>query len=343
MSRAKASFLILISLLLLAMSVSLITGPADLSMAEIIRLLLAKFSPDNSNGLKGTILWEIRFPRMVMAVMVGAGLSTTGAAIQGLFRNPLADPALIGVSSGAALAAAAFIVVGAGLLGKFAYWDLALPFVAFLGGLASTWLVLKLGSDFSGSSVSTMLLAGIAINAMAIAGVGIFYYFSDDVQLRSVTFWALGSLAGASWSTAGIATLIMFVVIMLVFEARSLNAIVLGDSEARHLGVSVEALKKRVVIYTALGVGIAVSLTGIIAFVGLVVPHLIRLAIGSNHHIVMPASAILGAILLLAADTLSRLVVAPAELPIGIVTALVGGPFFIYLIIRQKRRLGLEQ
>jgi iron complex transport system permease protein len=343
MSRTNTSFLILISLLLIAIGMSLITGPADLSLAEISQLLMAKLGFGASSELKGTILWQIRFPRMIMAVMVGAGLATTGAAIQGLFRNPLADPALIGVSSGAALAAAAFIVIGAGLLGQFAYWDLALPFFAFLGGLASTWLVLKLGSDFSGSSVSTMLLAGIAINAMAIAGVGIFYYLSDDVQLRSVTFWALGSIAGATWSTAGIAALILVVVIMLVFEAKSLNAIVLGDSEARHLGVSVEALKKRVVIYTALGVGIAVSLSGIIAFAGLVVPHLVRLAIGSNHHVVMPASALLGAILLLAADTLSRLVVAPAELPIGIVTALVGGPFFIYLIVRQKKRLGLEQ
>lgn len=343
MSRTKISFLILIFLLLIAISASLITGPADLSVEEISHLLMAKLGFGKSSELKGTIFWQIRFPRMIMAVMVGAGLSTTGAAIQGLFRNPLADPALIGVSSGAALAAAAFIVIGDSVLGQFAYMDLALPFFAFLGGLASTWLVLKLGSDFSGSSVSTMLLAGIAINAMAIAGVGIFYYISDDVQLRSVTFWALGSIAGASWSTAGIASLIMVVVILLVFEARSLNAIVLGDSEARHLGVSVEALKKRVVIYTALGVGIAVSLSGIIAFVGLVVPHLVRLAIGSNHHVVLPASAVLGAVLLLAADTLSRLVVAPAELPIGIVTALVGGPFFIYLIVRQKKRLGLEQ
>lgn len=343
MSRLTASFVFLIFLLSVAMGASLITGPADLSIQEIIQLLTAKLVPGDSGDLRTTILWEIRFPRMIMAVMVGAGLSTTGAAIQGLFRNPLADPALIGVSSGAALAAAGFIVIGADLLGEFAYWDLALPFFAFLGGLASTWLVLKLGSDFSGSSVSTMLLAGIAINAMAIAGVGIFYYFSDEVQLRSVIFWALGSLAGASWSTTGIAALIMVVVVLLVLEARTLNAIVLGDSEARHLGVSVEALKRRIVIYTALGVGIAVSLTGIIAFVGLVVPHLIRLSIGSNHHVVLPASAILGATLLLAADTLSRIVVAPAELPIGIVTALVGGPFFIYLIMRQKRRLGLEQ
>ena len=343
MSRTKTSFLILIALLLIAVSTSLIIGPADLSLAEIWHLLVAGLGLGESSDLKGTILWQIRFPRMVMAVMVGAGLSTTGAAIQGLFRNPLADPALIGVSSGAALAAAAFIVIGHAWLGQIVYWDLALPFFAFLGGLASTWLVLKLGPDFSGSSVSTMLLAGIAINAMAIAGVGIFYYLSDDVQLRSVTFWALGSIAGATWSTAGIAALILVVVTLLVLEAKSLNAIVLGDSEARHLGVSVEALKKRIVIYTALGVGIAVSLSGIIAFVGLVVPHLVRLAIGSNHHVVMPASALLGAILLLAADTLSRVVVSPAELPIGIVTALVGGPFFIYLILRQKKRLGLEQ
>lgn len=341
----KLSFTILAALTIAAMVISLFVGPADLGPAEILALLTDPAARDAGSALalKGSIVWEIRLPRMLMALFVGAGLSTTGAAIQGLFRNPLADPALIGVSSGAALAAAAYIVIGTVILGSSSHWAFGLPLCAFAGGLATTWLVLRLGASFSGTSIATMLLAGIAINAMAVAGVGIFYYISNDVQLRSVTFWALGSLNGADWSSVMVAGLILVAVIMLLFEAQPLNAIVLGDSEARHLGVSVAALKRRVVVYTALGVGVAVSLTGIIAFVGLVVPHLVRLAIGSNHRTVLPASALLGATLVLAADTLARVVVTPAELPIGIVTALVGGPFFIYLIARQKQRLGLER
>jgi len=185
------------------------------------------------------------------------------------------------------------------------------------------------------------LLAGIAINAIAIAGVGLFSYLSTDVQLRSVAFWALGSFNGADWTAVGIASVIPFVIIALYRESRQLNAITLGDQEAGHLGISVAHLRRRVIALTALSVGIGVALTGIIAFIGLVVPHLIRMTLGSNHRVVIPGSALCGSILLLVADSLSRTLMAPAELPIGILTSLLGGPFFIYLIIQQKGKLGI--
>jgi len=186
-----------------------------------------------------------------------------------------------------------------------------------------------------------MLLGGVAINAIAIAGVGVFSYLSSDVQLRSVTFWALGSFGAASWSSVVVACVIPAAVGLLLLDARRLNVMTLGDAEASHLGVSAQALRVRVVVHTALIVGVGVALSGIIAFVGLVVPHLVRLALGSNHHVVIPGAATLGAILVVLADCASRIVVAPAELPVGILTALIGGPFFIYLIVEQKGKLGL--
>ena len=271
-----------------------------------------------------------------MVALVGGGIAAAGAAIQGLFRNPLADPALIGVSSGAALFAAGFMVIGST---SQVVQLLGVPGSAFVGGLLATLLVLETGRR--GGTISSMLLAGVAINSIAIAGVGAFSYLSTDLELRSVAFWALGSFNGASWQNVVVALSIPAMVVLLTRESRNLNAITLGDREAGHLGISVSALRWRVVIYTALAVGVGVSLTGVIAFVGLVVPHLVRMTLGSNHYVVIPGSALLGAILMLLADTLSRLVVAPAELPIGIVTALIGGPFFLYLIVNQRGRLGI--
>lgn len=327
--------LVLLLVLVVVVMVSLVVGPASLDVMEVA---IGIVNPASLGDLKQTIVWEIRLPRMLIGVVVGAALATTGGAIQGLFRNPLADPALIGVSSGAALAASAFIVFAADVVKVSPY--LSLPICAFIGGLLSTWLVLKVGGR--NSAISTMLLAGIAINAVAIAGVGFFSYVSSESELRSVMFWALGSLNGADWDGVKVGSLALLAVMLLQREAKGLNAIVLGESEARHLGVSVDALKRRVVSYTAVAVGIAVSLVGVIAFVGLIVPHLVRLTIGSNHKLLLPASAIAGSILVLAADSVARVVLAPAELPIGIITALVGGPFFIFLILKYKRRLGIE-
>tara|TARA_B100000959_G_C14861611_1_gene574483 strand:- start:239 stop:1057 length:819 start_codon:yes stop_codon:yes gene_type:complete len=272
---------------------------------------------------------------MFLAILVGASVATSGAAIQGLFRNPLADPALIGVSGGAALFAAAYLVVGA----ELGIASMGIPASAFIGGLLATWLVLEVGRR--GGTISSMLLAGIAINAVTLSGVGMLTYLSTDVELRSVAFWALGSLNGADWYGVAIATSVLPVIAIFLIRSEQLNAITLGDREAGHLGISVARLRIEIVVLTALATGVSVALCGVIAFIGLVVPHLVRMSLGSNHYMVIPGSALLGGLLLLLADSLSRSLLSPAELPVGIITALLGGPFFIYLIVRQKGRLGL--
>jgi iron complex transport system permease protein len=308
---------------------SLLFGSAEVSIKDLFRLL----SHNDDPGLS-TIVIDIRLPRTLLALLVGAGVSASGAAIQGLFRNPLADPALIGVSAGAALFAAIYVV----LEGSQGLSLVGMTGSAFVGGLLSTWIVLTVGGR--GGGLSTMLLAGIAINAIALSGVGLLSYLSTDMQLRSISFWALGSLNGATWFSVLLALAIPVVVFLIFLESRNLNVITLGDEEAEHLGVSHKKLRVRIVSLCAVAVGIGVALTGVIAFLGLVVPHLVRMTLGSNHRTVVPASALLGGMLLLVADVISRTVLAPTELPVGILTALVGGPFFIYLImIEQKGRL----
>lgn len=318
--------------LLVAAWLSLAMGSVSIPVADIG----AALAGNQVNEMSRTIILDIRLPRMLLALLVGGGLAAAGAAIQGLFRNPLADPALIGVSSGAALFAAGFLVLG---MQSPLAMAIGVPGSAFAGGVVATLLVLEVGRR--GGTISSMLLAGVAINSMALAGVGLFSYLSTDSQLRSVSFWALGSFNGASWQGVAIALVIPAMVILLVRESRNLNAITLGDREAGYLGIDVDRLRWRVVILTALAVGTGVSLAGVIAFVGLVVPHLVRLTLGSNHNVVIPGSALLGGILMLLADSLGRYLLAPAELPVGILTALLGGPFFIYLIVQQKGKLGI--
>jgi len=284
------------------------------------------------------VLLAIRLPRVLLGVLVGAALAVAGAAMQGLFRNPLADPGLLGVSSGAALAAASVIVLG-GTLGVSGAW--LLPVAAFLGGLLVTLLVYRLATTGGRTAVATMLLAGVAVNALAGSGVGFLTFLADDAQLRDLTFWSLGSLGGVTWrSLAAAAPLMLAAILVLPRFARPLNAFLLGEAEAGHLGVRVEVVKVGTVLLTACAVGAAVSVSGIIGFVGLVVPHLLRLAVGPDHRVLLPGSVLLGASLLLLADLVARTVVAPAELPIGIVTSLVGGPFFLWLLLKFRRRAG---
>lgn len=324
-------FGLLAILLILATGLSLAVGSVTLSVEELFQIMTAK-----GDSRLVTIVLDIRLPRSLLAVLVGAGIATAGAAIQGLFRNPLADPALIGVSAGAALFAALFIVVG----GSQDIALLGMTGSAFVGGLFVTWIVLLVGQR--GGGLSTMLLAGIAVNAIALAGVGLLSYLSSDLQLRSISAWALGSLNGANWMAVTTALAIPLFIVLLYRESVNLNVVTLGDEEAAHLGVSHESLRVRIIVLSALMVGIGVALTGVIAFLGLVVPHLIRMTLGSSHQIVLPGSALLGGLLLLVADTLARTVFAPAELPVGILTALVGGPFFVFLILREQRdRLAL--
>lgn len=285
------------------------------------------------------VVLHLRLPRVLLAVLVGSALAVSGAALQGLFRNPLADPGLVGVSAGAALGAVTVIVLGAtwlhGLVSLLGIYTL--PVAAFLGGLVATLLVYRLAQQGGYTPVATLLLAGIAINAVAGAGTGLLTFVADDQQLRSLTFWTMGSLGGATWSSiAAAAPLILFPMLALPVLAMALNAFLLGESVAQHLGVRVEHIKIMVVTLTAMAVGAAVAVSGIIGFVGLVVPHLLRLWFGPDHRYLLPGSALLGAFLLLLADLLARNVVAPAELPIGLITALVGGPFFLALLLRRR-------
>ena len=328
-------------LLALALWLSLALGPVSLPLGDTLQALLRLFGvPLQGEGVLQAelILGQIRLPRTLLGLAVGAVLALSGVAMQGLFRNPLADPGLIGVSSGAALGAAVAIVGGT-LLGGLpaALEPYLLSLCAFLGGLGVTALVYRLGRRDGQTHVATMLLAGIALTALAGAAIGLFTYLADDATLRSLTFWNLGSLNGASYARLWPLLLVTVgVALWLPRRARALNALLLGESEARHLGFDVERLKRELVFCTALGVGAAVAAAGLIGFIGLVVPHLVRLLVGPDHRLLLPASALAGASLLLFADLAARLLLAPAELPIGIVTALLGAPFFLYLLLRGR-------
>lgn len=300
--------------------------------------------PVGADSIRDSIvILNIRLPRTLLGLMVGASLAVCGALMQGLFRNPLADPGLVGVSSGAALAAAITIVLGERLLPLLPFTVLpfaALPIAAFLGGLLFTSVLYSLSSGSGRTSIATLLLAGVALGAMAGAATGLLTFISNDQQLRDLTFWSLGSLGGATWTkVTTILPAFIPIAIALPFLGRSLNALSLGEAEAFHLGLPVERIKRIVIVVVALAVGASVAAAGVIGFVGIVVPHLLRLAIGANHKVLLPASALLGAVLLLGSDILARLIAAPAELPIGILTAAIGAPFFLWMLLTRRRML----
>ncbi len=282
------------------------------------------------------VITDIRWPRTLLAMFVGAILAICGAVTQGLFRNPLADPGIIGVSSGAGLGAAVAIVILPVTLAT-----IITPVAAFAGGLVTTLLVYRLAQSQLGStSVLILLLAGVAVAAFSGAVVGFLTFIANDQALRDLTLWGMGSLNGATvpmlWLTA------LTSLSLLLFyqrQAVALNALLLGEAEAEHLGIDTEKLKRRLIIVTAAGVGVAVSASGIIGFVSLVIPHLVRMTLGPDHRQLLPLSALTGAALLLMADIGARVWMAPAELPVGLVTALLGAPFFVFLLLQQRQRL----
>ncbi len=328
-------------LLLAAMLAGTLLGPAAVTPAGLVATIadllgLAPLAPEHARD--AAILGVVRAPRVLMAACVGAGLGVAGAAMQGLFRNPLADPGLIGVSAGAAFAAVAAIVFGAGVFGAAAgalgLW--LLPIAAFAGGLGATLLMARLGSVGGVTSVPTLLLAGVAVNALAAAGTGLLVFLADDRQVRDITFWTLGSLSGARWAQLPVVLILVALPsCLLCLLARPMNALLLGEAEAFHLGIRVEAVKRIAVILSAIAVAAGVGFTGLIGFVGLVVPHLVRLGFGADHRLVLPGSALLGGALLVLADLVARSLAAPAELPVGVVTALLGAPFFLWLLRRR--------
>ena len=308
-------------------------------MAATIRSLLGL----EVGSQTAMIIQEIRLPRALMAACIGALLAICGAVTQGLFRNPLADPSLIGVTAGATTGASLMIFFASSITSLHGIAGLSLISLgAFAGGALTVLLVYRLATSSSGTSVATMLLAGVAITALAGALSGLLEYFSDNEMLRRISLWRMGGLDGANHQSVAIAALFtLSIVFLLPRYANALNALLLGESEARHLGISVQQVKVQLVLIVALGVGLSVALAGSIAFVGLVVPHIIRLMVGPDHRLLLPASALGGAILLLLADTAARVAVAPVELPVGIVTALLGAPFFISLL-RYRHQYGMQ-
>lgn len=284
-----------------------------------------------------TVIWQLRLPRVLLGLSLGAALATAGAVLQGLFRNPLADPGLVGVSAGAAFGAVLAVVLGAWLaIAWLQPW--LLPIAALAGGFAAVWLVYRIARVDGRTHLATLLLAGIALNALSGAGVGFLIYLATDEQLRRFTFWTLGSLHNATWMKVFISTAVILPTLFwLPRHAKELNAMLLGETEAWHLGVNVQKLKRVLVFSCAVLVGSAVAAAGMIGFVGLVVPHVMRLLFGPDHRIVLPASALGGALLLVLADLAARSLNAPSEIPVGILTALIGAPFFLFLLLRQRR------
>ena len=314
---------------------SLTVGTVSISWVEALRTVVGSSSATQID----TILFDIRLPRILLAIFVGAVLASTGAVMQGLFRNPLADPSLIGVSSGASVGASLMIVTAGGFIQGSALVGLSLVSIgAFVGGFTATLLVYRLATSGMGTSVTTMLLAGIAIGALAGALNSLLSYFSDNDMLRQISLWQMGNLSGASWLKVSIMGVVA-ILLMGLFprDSRALNALLLGESEARHLGINVQRVKRRLIVLTALGVGVSVAVAGLVGFVGLIMPHIIRLMIGPDHRWLIPASGLAGAILLVVADSLARVVVIPAELPTGILTAILGAPFFVALLLQQRK------
>ncbi len=339
-----AVFLSLAAIFVIAAMLAASIGSAGIPLHRLAAVLGLAQSDPATIGRDQLILWSIRLPRIALAAMVGGLLAASGAVMQGLFRNPLADPALVGVSGGGALAAAVTIVVSDRFMESniFAIPFEILPVAALLGALLATATLYRLATREGRTSIAIFLLGGLAIAALANAAIGLLVFLADDRQLRDITFWMLGSLSGATWSkAAAILPFFLATIVALPLVARGLDLLVLGEAEAFHSGVHVERLKKFSILLIAAAVGAAVSVSGVIGFVGIVVPHLLRIVIGPSHRMLLPASVVLGAALMVGADTLSRTLAAPAELPIGIVTAVIGAPFFLVLLLRQRMLTGL--
>lgn len=333
-------YLLLSAVLLLMVLLSAGTGAVALSFGEIADLIRHKMGGDvKVNPVHEGLFFELRLPRTLLCVLVGASLSVSGTLMQSLFRNPIVEPGLIGTSAGSALGAALVIVLGRNALFEQAAFlgDLLMPACAFAGGLIATLLVYYFSASLNRVNISIMILAGIAINAIANGATGFLAYIARDPQARSITFWNLGSLSGATWKMTGmvgVSTLAGF--ILSLRFAKPLNALQLGDAEAGYLGVRTERLKLSVILVNTLLVSVATSMVGIIAFVGLIVPHLLRLLKGSDNNYLVRGSALLGAIVMVLTDMVCRVIIAPAEMPIGIVTAFVGAPVFLWLLSRYR-------
>lgn len=331
--RSQTVFIILIIALLLSLYLSCRIGAVSLEHDVFLRVLIGEELPSEKRLQQ--ILWIFRLPRVLAAILVGGVLAVCGAIMQGLFRNPLVDPGIVGVMSGASLFAALSIVIGSGLFPAFYALtkEYSLPIAAFAGGWIMTMILYYFSKRSGILNIASMLLIGIALGALTGALTGLLVYLSDDSQLRSITFWGMGTLAKFNWHKLSILSLITLGCLPILWhDARVLNALMLGENIAGHLGFDVEKTKKRQILLVALLVGVSVAFAGGIGFVGLVVPHIVRKLLGSNHRLVLPGCFLFGAVLLSLSDLIARTIVTPAELPIGILTAMIGAPFLCFLV-----------
>ncbi|HLV23233.1 MAG TPA: iron ABC transporter permease [Moheibacter sp.] len=337
-------YLILSILLLILLAIgSLFMGVYDFDGKSPLTVLQGMITGNPQVSLSEKyVIWDVRTARIIMAILIGSILAVSGTTMQGMFKNPLATPDLIGITAGATLMAAITIVLGSHFrehLPDFVQNSM-LSIAAFLGALLTTLLVYRISTTQGKTNVVIMLLSGVAISALGFAIVGFLIYLSKDEQLRDLTFWNLGSLGGATWQKNGILFLVMLgSYFILIPKGKALNAMMLGEKDAGHLGVNVEKLKKQIVVLVALMIGTCVAFSGTIGFVGLIVPYILRLIFKSNYQLILPLSAVMGSILLLVADTFSRTIVAPSEIPIGVLTAFMGAPVFIAILIRFKNSM----
>lgn len=332
------SLAVLAALVAAAAALGLSTGSSELGPLDAVAVLWRSLWGAETDSFARVIIVDVRLPRVLLGLAVGAALAVSGSVLQAVFRNPLAEPTLVGVSSGAALGAAIAIVSGLGQLMPAALRASFLPLCAAAGGAVTTLFIQQIARRGGETVTATLLLAGLAITAFVNALLGLAMHFADDSQLRNLTFWMLGSLGGSTSLQVWVALPFMVLPIFVVTrKARQLDALLLGEVEAAHLGIEVERLKRSSVAWAALMVGAAVAMSGVIGFVGLIVPHLVRLLVGPSHAALLPRAALGGALLLLLADVVARTAVAPTELPIGALTAMLGAPFFLWLLLNGRR------
>lgn len=326
---------VLTAVLLTAIILSFGIGPLKVAPGDVLRIVFAHLGLADAEGLNPrdmAVVWNLRIPRALMGALVGAALALAGTGLQGLFGNPLADPGVVGVSQGAALGAVAAIVLGTTVLG-----DWTIPVAAFVGGIVSTTLIYLLARPGHGSGTVTLLLVGIAIGATCSAAIGFFTYRASSTQLQSLVFWQMGSLGSADWSDLGAALPVFLIGLAgMLMLATPLDMLSLGERQAQHIGLDVKRTRALLVMFSALLVGAAVAFAGTIGFVGLVIPHIVRLLAGPRHRWLLPLSALAGATLIVVADTAARTLDPPSEIPLGLFSAAIGAPFFLWLVLRQR-------
>jgi iron complex transport system permease protein len=339
MIKTKSSIYLIASCILVIVAIASIQwGAVSISNQQMLDAVTHFFQGKTPSSIYEGVFLQIRLPRVVLCAMSGCILAVSGVFMQGLFRNPLVEPGIVGTSAGAAFGASIVFVLAVYLPieWKSLIGPLLVPLFAFLGATLSTFLVYSISKSHQKTSILSILLVGLAINALGLSGMGFMTYLARDPQARSINFWNLGTFSGANWQQVMIVVLLSLFVLFSSFQfSKPLNAILLGEDEALFLGVNVKQFRRKILIVNTLMVAIITSFVGIIGFVGLIVPHIVRLLVGSDHKKLLPVSMIIGAIVLLLADLAARLILAPSEIPIGIITSIVGAPIFIILLKKQ--------